>query len=90
MASTARLLKPLISTTGLSQYFPFPLLAIAVPIPFSKKPVTQVLAAKMATSGAENKPYYTKVIDSHLHVWASPQEVKVEPFIGLETTLFYY
>lgn len=45
---------------------------------FATKPQSRISAAKMATSGPDpTVTGSTKVIDSHLHVWASPQEVKL-------------
>jgi hypothetical protein len=47
---------------------------------FSKKSQPTISASKMATSGPDKTaPSPTKIIDSHLHVWASPQEVKLTP-----------
>lgn len=57
---------------------------------FTKETPTQVSAARMATSsGADNKTNPAKVIDSHLHVWASPEEAagKYPYFPGQEPTL---
>ncbi|XP_059445842.1 uncharacterized protein LOC132177506 isoform X2 [Corylus avellana] len=57
---------------------------------FSKKSQPTISAAKMATSGTDKtSPSPTKIIDSHLHVWASPQEAadKYPYFPGQEPTL---
>ena len=46
---------------------------------FSKKSQFRISAAKMATTSepqTKTPSSQTKIIDSHLHVWASPQEVK--------------
>ena len=46
---------------------------------FSKKSQFRIPAAKMATTSepqTKTPSSQTKIIDSHLHVWASPQEVK--------------
>ncbi|XP_061990517.1 uncharacterized protein LOC133708941 [Rosa rugosa] len=52
----------------------------------SRKNQFRVSAAAMATGGTQSR---TKVIDSHLHVWASPQEAadKYPYFPGQEPTL---
>lgn len=51
----------------------------------------QILATKMSTVSEEamkNAPLSAKVIDSHLHVWASPQEAEKYPYFpGQEPTL---
>ncbi|XP_038704139.1 uncharacterized protein LOC120000244 [Tripterygium wilfordii] len=68
-----KLLKPLITAPVLP------------PLSFSKKaPSVRAFAAKMASSEAK-----ARVIDSHLHVWASPQEAveKYPYFPGQEPTL---
>ncbi|XP_062156507.1 uncharacterized protein LOC133864229 isoform X2 [Alnus glutinosa] len=57
---------------------------------FSKKSQPTISASKMATSGPDKTaPSPTKIIDSHLHVWASPQEAadKYPYFPGQEPTL---
>ncbi|CAK7336119.1 unnamed protein product [Dovyalis caffra] len=77
MAMAHGLLKPLISAASARfSYFSNSSLSTgSVVRPFTKKTTTQVPAAKMATSsGADNQTNSTKVIDSHLHVWASPEE----------------
>ncbi|KAG6712440.1 hypothetical protein I3842_05G103600 [Carya illinoinensis] len=62
------------------------------PASFAKKSHSQsrLSASKMATSGIDRTaPSPTKIIDSHLHVWASPQEAadKYPYFPGQEPTL---
>ncbi|XP_030956645.1 uncharacterized protein LOC115978894 [Quercus lobata] len=59
---------------------------------FSKESQFRISAAKMATTSepqTKTPPSQTKIIDSHLHVWASPQEAadKYPYFPGQETTL---
>ncbi|KAK9276731.1 hypothetical protein L1049_006267 [Liquidambar formosana] len=57
---------------------------------FSKTSQFRVSAAKMATYEPQKKTSIpTKIIDSHLHVWASPQEAadKYPYFPGQEPTL---
>ncbi|KAK3443379.1 hypothetical protein EUGRSUZ_B03530 [Eucalyptus grandis] len=66
--------------------------SIPVVAPFHRKsPLkSRPFAAKMAASGAEGgAPFPAKVIDSHLHVWASPAEAadKYPYFPGQEPTL---
>ncbi|KAK4265074.1 hypothetical protein QN277_026173 [Acacia crassicarpa] len=56
----------------------------------SRKPSLRASAAKMASSESESKtPSCFKIIDSHLHVWASPEEAasKFPYFPGQEPTL---
>ncbi|KDP26848.1 hypothetical protein JCGZ_18006 [Jatropha curcas] len=82
------LLKPLISGTVLPRYYHSSLVAVTLPIKLSNKlPVR----APMATAASEPtiKPNSIKIIDSHLHVWASPQEAadKYPYFPGQEPTL---
>jgi len=72
------LLKPLISAVSArsSHSSHSYLSTVSVFKLFTKETPTQVSAARMATSsGADNKTNPAKVIDSHLHVWASPEEV---------------
>lgn len=85
MAVTAtKLLKPLIPASVLSRCSnPASLL-------FNHKPsFISSAAAKMATSEADTKPTPSKVkiIDSHLHVWASPEEVRYSCCIILPVCL---
>ncbi|KAG6781388.1 hypothetical protein POTOM_014288 [Populus tomentosa] len=86
------LLKPLVSaaSTRSSHSSHSYLSTVSVFKLFTKETPTQVSAARMATgSGADNKTNPAKVIDSHLHVWASPEEAagKYPYFPGQEPTL---
>ncbi|XP_059278255.1 uncharacterized protein LOC132032620 isoform X3 [Lycium ferocissimum] len=69
-------LKPLTWTPFLSSLnsFNWPCSFISIPRKYSK---STPLFSQMATSEAEPQ-IMTKVIDSHLHVWASPQECMEE------------
>ncbi|CAO2829000.1 unnamed protein product [Amaranthus hypochondriacus] len=72
-----------------STIIPFGLVSDFPKLPYSipKSPHFHALVAKMPSSNAMNSP--AKVIDSHLHVWASPQEAadKYSYFPGQEPTL---
>ncbi|CAK9144349.1 unnamed protein product [Ilex paraguariensis] len=87
MAVRLNSLKPLISVTIPSCRCNSPILSL----PSSRNNRRlQVFAAQMATTTSESlNPKMTKVIDSHLHVWASPQEAadKYPYFPGQEPTL---
>ncbi|XP_060196971.1 uncharacterized protein LOC132626205 isoform X2 [Lycium barbarum] len=80
-------LKPLTWTPFLSSLnsFNWPCSFISIPRKHSK---STPLFSQMATSEAEPQ-IMTKVIDSHLHVWASPQEAaeKYPYFPGQEPSL---
>ncbi|XP_059278254.1 uncharacterized protein LOC132032620 isoform X2 [Lycium ferocissimum] len=80
-------LKPLTWTPFLSSLnsFNWPCSFISIPRKYSK---STPLFSQMATSEAEPQ-IMTKVIDSHLHVWASPQEAaeKYPYFPGQEPSL---
>ncbi|KAF2283085.1 hypothetical protein GH714_043408 [Hevea brasiliensis] len=84
------LLEPLISP-AVSHYSNPSLLGVTVPITVSNKPQIKAPSTKMATSATEpnTKSNSVKTIDSHLHVWASPQEAadKYPYFPGQEPTL---
>ncbi|WRX15815.1 Amidohydrolase-related - like 4 [Theobroma cacao] len=62
-----------------------------LPLVFSRKPQFKLSAAKMASTEAETNRNSSKAktIDSHLHIWASPQEAAdMYPFFpGQEPTL---
>ncbi|KAJ4821839.1 hypothetical protein Tsubulata_018558 [Turnera subulata] len=100
LSMASRLLKPLTSTASypLSCHSSLPPISLQPLVPSSssssrrrrRRPATQLLAAKMAATEAGNLPEIsTKIIDSHLHVWASPQEAaqKYPYFPGQEPTL---
>ncbi|KAF8408449.1 hypothetical protein HHK36_007602 [Tetracentron sinense] len=72
-------LKPLISVSVSPSYSSQPLVS------FSKKLQFRISATKIATMEA----FSPKIIDSHLHVWASPEEAadKYPYFPGQEPTL---
>ncbi|KAL9386667.1 hypothetical protein Peur_019791 [Populus x canadensis] len=83
------LLKPLVSAASTRSSHSY-LSTVSVFKLFTKETPAQVFAARMATSsGADNKTNPAKVIDSHLHVWASPEEAagKYPYFPGQEPTL---
>ncbi|KAJ8759222.1 hypothetical protein K2173_006682 [Erythroxylum novogranatense] len=80
-----RLLKPLITSgSALPQYSYSSRTVVAVPFP--RKPRIQVSSTTMATGSSASS---VKIIDSHLHVWASPQEAAERHpyFPGQEPTL---
>ncbi|KAK6241818.1 hypothetical protein SCA6_007207, partial [Theobroma cacao] len=54
-----------------------------LPLVFSRKPQFKLSAAKMASTEAETNRNSSKAktIDSHLHIWASPQEVNSVLFL---------
>ncbi|GAB4828562.1 hypothetical protein Ancab_018222 [Ancistrocladus abbreviatus] len=74
-----------------------PLISVPIHSLYSQKqfPSTRKLrhflpsVAKMSTNGAMNRASSSKIIDSHLHVWASPEEAaeKYPYFPGQEPTL---
>ncbi|KAG8639946.1 hypothetical protein MANES_13G007900v8 [Manihot esculenta] len=82
------LLKPLISAAAFTRYSHPSFLGLTVPITLSNKPQIKAPSAKMATQ-PNTKSNSIKIIDSHLHVWASPQEAadKYPYFPGQEPTL---
>ncbi|KAM5568287.1 4-sulfomuconolactone hydrolase [Rosa sericea] len=76
MAMAVRLTPVLVPASAKFKHFAFS----------SRKNQFRVSAAAMATGGPQSR---TKVIDSHLHVWASPQQAadKYPYFPGQEPTL---
>ncbi|XP_042500048.1 4-sulfomuconolactone hydrolase [Macadamia integrifolia] len=77
-------LKPLLSVS--TSHFPF--FSSLLPKPSSAKLRFRSSATKMAMVGSE-KVFHPKIIDSHLHVWASPEEAadKFPYFPGQEPSL---
>lgn len=75
------LLKPLISAAAFTHYSHPSFLGLTVPITLSNKPQIKAPSAKMATQ-PNTKSNSIKIIDSHLHVWASPQEVTQTHYIS--------
>ncbi|GLT86730.1 hypothetical protein SLE2022_048500 [Rubroshorea leprosula] len=82
-----RLVNPLTSASILTNGYRFPLLQSPFSLPFSRKQPAVKMAATEAESRTESSE--TKIIDSHLHIWASPEEAadKYPYFPGQEPTL---
>ncbi|XP_065862539.1 uncharacterized protein [Euphorbia lathyris] len=84
------LLKNSISAALLPLFSYSAVAAATLPISFSNKPLIKSPLPKMATSELlSSKSSSIKIIDSHLHVWASPQQAadKYPYFPGQEPTL---
>ncbi|XP_002514873.2 4-sulfomuconolactone hydrolase [Ricinus communis] len=83
------LLKPLIPSIAFPHCSHSSLVAATVPITISKRLPSRFPSAKMATAEANTNPNSIRIIDSHLHVWASPQEAadKYPYFPGQEPSL---
>ncbi|XP_050205922.1 uncharacterized protein LOC130014459 [Mercurialis annua] len=87
--STAGLLNPLISSVISTHFSQTSFLAATLPIALSKKLTFKYPSASATTMATNSNQNSVKVIDSHLHVWASPQEAadKFPYFPGQEPTL---
>ncbi|XP_044490153.1 uncharacterized protein LOC123214449 [Mangifera indica] len=80
MAVVTKLLKQLVTAPALPRY----------PHPNHRRPPLTISASKMSSTESQTKAFSTaKTIDSHLHIWASPEEAadKYPYFPGQEPTL---
>lgn len=66
MAVVTKLLKQLVTAPALPRY----------PHSNHRRPPLTISASKMSSTESQTKAFSTaKTIDSHLHIWASPEEV---------------